>query len=56
MDLEKDHGMDLEDFGMGYLDDNKTSWIYANAMLTATTTTATTTITTTITSSCGDIT
>jgi hypothetical protein len=40
---------------MGYLDDNKTSWIYANAMLTATTT-ATTTITTTRTSSCGDIT
>jgi hypothetical protein len=40
---------------MGYLDDNKTSWIYANAMLTATTAT-TTTITTTRTSSCGDIT
>jgi hypothetical protein len=45
--------MDLEDFGMGYLDD-KTSWIYANAMLTATT--ATTTITTTRTSSCSDMT
>jgi hypothetical protein len=54
MDLEEDHGTDLEDFGMGYLDD-KTSWIYANAMLTATTAT-TTTITTTRTSSCGDIT
>lgn len=32
---------DLEDFGMGHLDD-KVSWIYGNAMLTATTATTAT--------------
>jgi hypothetical protein len=42
-DLVEDHGTDLEDFGMGHLDD-KTSWIYDNAMLTATTTRTTTSL------------
>jgi hypothetical protein len=39
-DLVEDNGTDLEDFGMGHLDD-KAFWIYGNALLTATTTTTT---------------